>query len=248
MNLSQVRISLFFTLIFYLLLQSCTTTKVVFPATDQLKIQQLSAHTYLHVSYLETQEYGNVPCNGMVYINGGEAIIFDTPVDQIASKQLINWIEQQMKAKIKAVVATHFHVDCLGALNTFHEKGIPSYGNNTTIDFAKAKQFTIPQIGFDQQLELEVGKKKVINSFLGEGHTSDNIVCYVPSEKVLFGGCLVKSVGAGKGNLDDANVETWPNTIKQVQSKYPDAQIVIPGHGKVGGIELLDYTIELFNK
>ena len=62
----------------------------------------------------------------------------------------------------------------------------------------------------------------------------------------MFGGCLVKEVGAGKGNLEDANVATWPKTIRMLKAKYPDVKIVVPGHGKAGGAELLDYTVKLF--
>jgi len=31
-----------------------------------------------------------------------------------------------------------------------------------------------------------------------------------------------------------------------VKEKYPKVKTVIPGHGQTGGIELLDYTINLF--
>ena len=70
----------------------------------------------------------------MVYINGDEAIIFDTPTDDEASVNLIKWVQEEMNKKIKAVVVTHFHEDCLGGLNVFHENGITSYASNKTIE------------------------------------------------------------------------------------------------------------------
>lgn len=103
-----------------------------------------------------------------------------------------------------------------------------------------------PQIGFETYLEIEVGNKKVFNEYFGEGHTTDNIVSYFPNDEVLFGGCLIKTLGASKGYVGDANVLEWSNTVKAVNSKYGSAKIIIPGHGKPGGSELLDYTIELF--
>ena len=107
---------------------------------------------------------------------------------------------------------------------------------------------SIPQNGFDDVLELPVGNEKVHIEYLGEGHTRDNVVCYVPSDQVLFGGCLVKGVGASKGNLEDANVEAWPRTVANVKDTFPDAKIIVPGHGAPGGQGLLDYSKELFNK
>ena len=69
---------------------------------------------------------------------------------------------------------------------------------------------------------------------------------YIPEDNLLFGGCMVKEVGAGEGNLEDANVTAWPTTIRAIKQTYPSLQVVVPGHGQAGGTELLDYTIELF--
>src|SRR5690606_29001726 len=111
---------------------------------------------------------------------------------------------------IKAVVSTHFHADCLGGLEEFHKRSIPSYAHNATIAFATEKKLSIPINGFEHLLELKVGDKSVIAEFVGEGHTKDNIIGYFPAENVLFGGCLIKEIGAGKGNLEDANILAWP--------------------------------------
>ncbi|MCG8322705.1 MAG: hypothetical protein MI921_24605 [Cytophagales bacterium] len=32
-----------------------------------------------HKSYLETQDFGEVECNGLIFGSRGEAIVFDTP-------------------------------------------------------------------------------------------------------------------------------------------------------------------------
>jgi metallo-beta-lactamase class B len=87
-----------------------------------------------------------------------------------------------------------------------------------------------------------------MTQFFGEAHTVDNTVSFVESEKVLYGGCMIKSLKAGKGNLADANVNEWSNTVRKIKSTYPNIIHVIPGHGKVGDTDLLDYTIEMFQK
>ena len=227
---------------------SCTSEEPAFQPyeTKGLKIEKLTEHTFLHVSYLKTKSFGNVACNGMIVTDNGEAIVYDTPTNDSISLELISWIENDLKCKIKAVVATHFHIDCLGGLAAFHQKGIPSYANQHTLELAKANNEIVPQNGFKNSIELPIGNTKVIHEFLGEGHTKDNIVSYFPNEKVLFGGCLIKSLKAGKGNLDDANVTEWSNTVKKVKARYPETAVVIPGHGKVGGTDLLDFTIEMF--
>jgi len=46
--------------------------------------------------------------------------------------------------------------------------------------------------------------------------------------------------------LGDANAKEWSATVAKIKVEKPEVKIVIPGHGKTGGKELLDYTINLF--
>jgi len=187
-----------------------------------------------------------VACNGLIFIDQGEAAVFDTPTNPDVSKALIQAIETELNAKVKAVVVNHFHEDCLGGLSVFHQQGIPSYANYRTIQLAQKDSVEVPQNGFDLVQTIQIGDQIVVNKYLGEAHATDNIVSYIPSESVLFGGCQVKSLGAGKGYLGDANPDEWSNTARKVKEAFSEAKIVVPGHGKVGGLELLDFTEELF--
>lgn len=219
--------------------------------SENLVIDKLSANTFIHKTYFQTQQWGKVYCNGLVYCRDGEAVVFDTPVNDSLSLVLINWIKQDLHAKLKAVVVNHFHEDCLGGLKAFHDNGAASYSSNLTRQYTledTAGKSEIPQHGFSKELVLKVGKGKVVNRYFGGGHTRDNIVSYIPSEKVLFGGCLIKEQGAGKGNLADADVDAWPNTVRKVKSSFPDIKYVVPGHGQWGNTSLLDYTIRLFSE
>mgnify|MGYP005991658987 CR=1 FL=1 len=231
-------------------MQSCTTKKdnpIVYK-TDSLVIEQITPTVFKHKTYLQTQDFGKVGCNGMIYITNNEALVFDTPTNDVVSKELIEWITTKKNAKVSGVVVNHFHKDCLGGLKEFHQQDIPSYANNLTIELAKKQNYTIPQNGFKGKLTLSLGTHKVVTQFLGEGHTKDNTVSYVESEKVLYGGCMLKSLKAGKGNLEDANVFAWSTTVANVKSTFPNIKTVIPGHGKVGDSSLLDYTIKMFKQ
>jgi metallo-beta-lactamase class B len=216
---------------------------------DGLSVIKLTDNIYQHVSDLQTTDFGKVKCNGLIYINGKDAIICDTPTNNEFSAQLIEWLKKNhTQVKIKAVIINHFHADCLGGLQTFHEAGIPSYSHERTRALLASKGDTtkLPQNSFSTDLLIKVGGKTIINYYLGEAHTRDNIITWIPSESTIFGGCMVKSMNAGKGNLADANVEAWPGTIEKIKSICPSARIVVPGHGDAGGQELLDYTIALF--
>jgi len=215
--------------------------------SENLLIVPLSNKSFIHISYVTYPSFGRVACNGMVYINQNKAVVMDTPPNNEISRELINWIEEEFQGvSIDAVVINHFHSDCLGGLEVFHEAGVTSYASALTRKLAEQDNAILPQKTFKKQKKLKIGDVRLECRYLGEGHTRDNIVCWIPDEKVLFGGCMVKSVNASKGNLADANIEAWPHTVAQIKKEYANATTVVPGHGSAGGTELLDYTIQLF--
>ena len=213
-----------------------------------LVIKKLSEHAYIHVSFLETEEYGKVPCNGMILVDNSEAFVLETPVDDSVSVELIEWISKYLRSEIKGVVAHHFHIDCLGGLGAFHEKGIASYGSELTKSLAQREGYRTPQIPISNGHHFQLGELEIISSFYGRAHTYDNIVSYFPEEELLFGGCMIKAMNSGKGNLADADPKQWPQTVRKIKETYPQIQTVVPGHGNEGSGDLLDYTIELFSR
>jgi metallo-beta-lactamase class B len=225
--------------------QDAFKPKEVYKSND-LIITQVTENSFIHTSFLQTNDYGNVPCNGLVVKNGNEAIVFDTPTNDKSSEELIKWIKETLRCQINAIIPTHFHDDCLGGLKAFDENDIPSYAYFKTIDLAKENSLIVPKNSFRDSLILKVGDENIIAKFFGEGHTKDNVVGYFPSEDVMFGGCLIKELDASKGYLGDANVADWSSTVENVKWAYPDVKIVVPGHGEYGDKKLLDYTINLF--
>ena len=222
------------------------TRKLASYQSSHLKVQPLSEHSFLHVSYLSTQTFGKVACNGLVVINQGEAYILDSPVNDTAAAELIDFVTHTLRARIKGVIATHFHVDCIGGLNAFHQASIESMASKQTIALLGSSLPHLPNSALDLPISLPLGKDSLRVSFFGPGHTADNIVAYFAPDEILFGGCLIKSVGASRGFVGDANLNQWPKTVSKVKSQYPQLVKVVPGHGSPGGSELLDYTIELF--
>lgn len=115
-----------------------------------------------------------------------------------------------------------------------------------TIDIAREKSLPLPDYGFKDSLTVKLGNMDLCCYYPGGGHSADNIVVWIPSEKILFGGCMVKSVKAkGLGNLSDAVPNEWTSTINKLITRYPDVNWVIPGHGAIGGKELLLHTQDL---
>lgn len=233
------------TLFFSLLFACAANAQIASTDTNFVKFVQLKPNVYQHITYLQTQTWGKVGCNGAVYIQGKKAIIFDTPSDNKSSEILYKSLAKS-GIKVVGVVVNHFHADCLGGLKFFHEKKVKSYSSKLTQKLAKEDSVEVPQIGFENELKIKLGKKTITNVYLGAAHTRDNIVSYMDDEEVLFGGCMVKALEAGRGYLGDADITTWSATIEKVKRRFPKAKIVIPGHEDAGGQDLLDYTAKMF--
>lgn len=166
--------------------------------TQNLIIQKLSNHIYAHISFLKTNDFGNVACNGMIVVNKNEAIIFDTPSNNQGSAELINYVTKTLGCKIKAIIPTHFHNDCVGGLEKFNEFNVPAYASAKTIELLNqhGTKFSKPINSFDHKFSIKIGNKKVYAAYFGEGHTRDNIIGYFPDDDAIFGGCLIKETGA----------------------------------------------------
>jgi metallo-beta-lactamase class B len=238
----------FFAFLFYINLFSENPDNRIVLSED-LEIIFLKPNSLIHVSYTNSEKFGRFGSNGLIYINNNEAVMFDTPSNDSLTIQLLDWFEMEYpNIKITAAVINHFHDDCLGGLNEIHKRKIKSYSFNLTPALAGKIQMPIPQIIFSDSLIIKIGDEEIFCKYFGEAHTKDNIAAYIPAEYILFGGCMVKSLNSGKGNLEDANVNEWSNTVMKVKDEFENAEYVIPGHGNYGGTELLDYTITLFKK
>ncbi len=209
----------------------------IFQISEQLQVIKLSETTYIHTSQNN---------NGLVYTNQKKAIIVSTPMSDAITKELVKWITHSLKCEIIACVIDMWHPDGMEGLDVMQAMKIPTYANELTRKIAQEKKLPIPDKGFDTKLILDIGDKKTECRYFGPGHTLDGIVVWIPDEKILFGSNTVRNMNGWVGNIADADVKSWSATVEKIKAAYWSAEIVIPGHGKYGGTELLDYTIALY--
>lgn len=215
--------------------------------SDDLAILPLSERVYVHISTGSAPGFGRFTSNGMIYCVEGKAMLFDTPMTDSLTRDLVAWITDSLHASIVGFVANHWHADCIGGLAYLEWLGIPSYASEKTIAETQMHHVAVPENGFSDSLVLRVGGAPVVCRYFGPGHTKDNIVAWLPAENILFGGCMIRSVHATtRGNIEDADLDAWPKTVSRIVDAYGSlATFVIPGHGEVGGPELLTHTISL---
>ena len=213
---------------------------------EDLQLIHLNDSVFVHVSFYTSEKFGRFSSNGMLVIRDGKGLLVDTPMDNTTTEILLSFLEDSLHVQVEKFIAGHFHKDCIGGLKAIHDHGAESIANYLTIEKCKELNLPVPKIGFTDSMSFNFHGEYVNCNFFGGGHSFDNIVVYLPKEKILFGGCLVKSINSRKlGNLSDAVVFEWPATIKKIQREIPDIKLIIPGHGSVGGPELLAKTYEL---
>jgi len=214
--------------------------------SDDIELIRLSDNAYIHVSVSEIPGYGKVSSNGLIFIDEGNAFLFDTPVNDSLTRVLVTWLNKKMGVKITGFVPNHWHSDCIGGLGYLQSQGIKSYANQITIDLARMNHLPVPDSGFRDSLNLSLGDRQISCYYFGAAHSKDNIVVWIPSEQILFAGCMVKSMESDNpGNMAEADLEAYPQTLDKISARFPMAKYVIPGHGQFGGMELIRHTKEL---
>jgi metallo-beta-lactamase class B len=228
------------------LMQSVSFSQEVISVSPDLELIKISDNTYLHVSYYDLPDYGRISANGLIFIVNSRAILFDTPWNDSLTFLLTGFLKDHMGINLTAFVPNHWHEDCMGGLRAIKSQKISSFANQMTIDISKQKGLPVPDHGFRDSMELKLGQESVYCYFLGAAHSMDNIVVWIPSEGILFPGCMCKSIDSESlGNLKDGDINSYRATIEKVLGKFGMARIVVPGHGSPGGKELLVRTKEL---
>ncbi|WP_083631118.1 subclass B1 metallo-beta-lactamase [Labilibacter marinus] len=211
-----------------------------------LQLVHLKDSIFLHVSWYPYGGGKPYPSNGLLVVKNGKAIMIDTPPDNKKTKKLYEFLLSKMNIEVTYLIPGHFHIDCMGGIDFLHKQGVHSLCGSMTYEKCKTEGLTLPNEYFKKEKVLNFNGLTAECKYFGGGHSFDNITVWLPESKVLFGGCMIKDVKAnGMGNLSDASVNEWDGTVMKIQDEYPQAEIVIPGHGDYGGKELLAHTIEV---
>lgn len=106
-------------------------------------------------------------------------------------------------------------------------------------ELVREPKVILPQILFDSRLDVQIGSSTVQLLHMG-GHCTDQTIAYLPKQRVLFASDNIiheKPVYTGDGDLF-----TWMEALRRFRELEPE--VVIPGHGSVGGPELINVQID----
>lgn len=221
-------------------------------ASDDLLLKpiQVAPHTYFVQGFAEmgSSKNQNFISNAGFVITPKGVVIVDALGSPVLAKKLIAEIKKITPQKIVAVIVTHYHADHVYGLQEFKNIGAKIYAQGegrgyissetakqrliaSRIDFAPWVDASTKLMGadiwIDQRFTLTVGGVEFKISRVGPAHAPEDLIIYVPSEKVLFAGDLVfRGRIPFVGNADSKG---WLQALSEIEALNPN--IVIPGHG-----------------
>jgi cyclase len=191
--------------------------------------------------------------NAGVVVDGGRSAVLDTAATRERALALRAASLRLAPAAPGIVVNTHFHGDhtfgnCVftpDAVVVAHERTRPAMaqaGLHLTTLWPDVcwggVELELPTVSYHRRMTLHVGAVPLEVFHPGPAHTSDDSVVWLPEQRVLFTGDVVMSgvtpfiaMGSLSGSLA---------ALAALRALRPLS--VVPGHGPVGGPELLDTT------
>lgn len=220
--------------------------------TNEVLLQpiQVAPHTYFVQGRPEigSSANQNFISNAGFVITPKGVVVIDALGSPILAQKLIAEIRKLTKEKIVAVIVTHYHADHVYGLQEFKKAGAKIYAQNegrnylssetakqrliaSRVDFApwvNANTKLIPaDVWIDQKASLNIGGTEFWISRVGPAHAPEDLMVFVPSEKVLFAGDLVfRGRIPFVGNADSKG---WLLALDEIEKLHPN--VVIPGHG-----------------
>ena len=218
--------------------------------TIQLKPVQVAPHTYFVQGFpaMGNSANQNFISNAGFVVTPKGIVVVDALGSPILAQKLIAEIKKITNQKVVALIVSHYHADHVYGLQEFKKIGAKIYaqgeGRNylssetakqrliaSRIDFAPwvnaNTKLISADVWIDQKLKLSIGGIDFLISRVGPAHAPEDLMVYVPSEKVLFAGDLVfRGRIPFVGNADSKG---WLLGLDEIEKFNP--KIVIPGHG-----------------
>lgn len=101
----------------------------------------------------------------------------------------------------------------------------------------------LPDISFDSKLIYHGKKRNVELITFGGAHTPSDVILYLPAEKIIHAGDVI--LNKNHFFMDDGLPLNWNNILIKISEL--DFTTLVPGHGMIGGKELIEIAQSYIN-
>ena len=200
------------------------------------------------VSALGSPANQNFISNAAFVVTSAGVVVIDALGSPVLAERLLAQIARITPQPVTHLIVTHYHADHIYGLQTFRARGVRVlahqaarlYLNSDTaqLRLQASRSELAPWIDEDTRLvqadewlsgdrDLTVGGVRFEIRAVGPAHTPEDLVVYLPSEKVLYAGDLVfRSRIPYVGQADSRH---WIVALDRLLAF--DATVVVPGHG-----------------
>ena len=221
------------------------------PAQTLTPIQLSPAVWYVQgLSALGSPANQNFISNAAFIVTTQGVVVIDALGSPALAQQLIAAIRQVTPQPISHVIVTHYHADHIYGLQVFKALGARilahraarSYLHSDTarLRLQASRQELAPWIDASTELveadqwldadhELLLGGLRLQLRHMGPAHTPEDLVVYLPQERVLLAGDLV--FRARIPFVGQADSRRWIQALDNLL--VLDARLIVPGHGPV---------------
>jgi len=210
-----------------------------------IKITKVDSGVWMHTSYYVYPSGIKFPSNGLIIQEGSELTLIDTAWGELQTVNLLKSIKLKINLPVTKAVITHAHGDRAAGVDFLESIGVEVYAHPLTKKLTIEQGSSVPDRTFkgldEAGTSIKFGSFNV--AFPGAGHTVDNLMVWLPEKRILFGGCAIRAMSfKSAGNTAHGDIHSWLKIIKRSKNIYGNAKMVVPGHGEIGGVELLEHT------
>ncbi|MBL4782222.1 MAG: subclass B1 metallo-beta-lactamase [Porticoccaceae bacterium] len=225
------------------------TFGLVFAEPDsEIQLQELTDGVWMHVSSYVYPDGKKLSSNGLIVKDGAALTLVDTAWGELKTVALIKAIKLEINLPITRAVVTHAHSDRAAGVDVLESHGVKVFSHPLTQRITIEHGLPVPNHTLDALAErgssIKLGKLTVF--YPGPAHAMDNLMVWLPEEKILFGGCAVRAgASTSAGNTSHGDTASWIKVMNRVGKQYHSAKLVVPGHGEPGGVDLIEHTSAL---
>ena len=186
--------------------------------------------------------------NSGILVSDSAVLVIDTKMDD-AALELSKKVKELAGNKPVIVVNTHIHTDHTGGNKYFIGQTIIAGGNYDKEFWTKeAGKEGTPTVWLKDSITLQMGDERVtILNLSWNAHTQSDVFVYLQNRKMLFGGDVILNRQApAMFARYTSNGYGYLHAFDYLTKRF-DVEKVVPGHGELGGKEVIDNFRDFFN-